>query len=145
MAGKIYLGNSTISKMYLGQNEVSKVYLGQDLVYEKQASGFNVTYSAKGSVSKGDDTEAYLYFNGTTTQYWRMTDEFSTAYNAKVYDENDNEVPVGSVRQNVTSIRYESNDISSYWNYSGTSTKLPTTDTALTGDINVTGHVCTID
>lgn len=45
MAGKIYIGNSTISKMYLGQNEVSKVYLGQDLVYEKSSPSVNYSFS----------------------------------------------------------------------------------------------------
>lgn len=60
MAGKIYIGNSTISKMYLGQNEVSKVYLGQDLVYEKQASTTisfsidNTTYQADEGMTWGE-------------------------------------------------------------------------------------------
>lgn len=63
MAGKIYIGNSTISKMYLGQNEVSKVYLGQDLVYEKQASGFDVSIS---NMVNTTGNAFYSLDNGTT-------------------------------------------------------------------------------
>lgn len=143
-------GLTPVKKMF-GITEIVKEVVNGVTVYEKQTptpSGFNVTYSTKGSVYKGGQTTAYLYFNGTTTQYWRMVDNFSAAYNAKVYDENGNEVSVGSVRQNVTSIRYAASptsDTSTYWKYSGTSTKLPTTDTALTGDINVTGQVGTVD
>lgn len=63
--GKIYLGTSTISKMYLGQAEVSKVYLGQDLVYEKQASGFDVSITNRGSAT---GYNFYSLDGGTTWQ-----------------------------------------------------------------------------
>ena len=65
--GSMYLGTSTISKMYLGNAEVSKVYLGQDLVYEKQASGYQVTFTALNNWSGANTGRVRIYDGQDTT------------------------------------------------------------------------------